>query len=158
MSLKKFCFTTHQCTSTCAPFVARRTSNRQSISLHVFSNMCSVIVAKASVILAFKFVISGTGVENSLSLTYPHEKKSRGWYAVSRVSDHLSQSTCLEILHPKTDEHLNPSVEVRHLVGKLSTAERLLTEVQRKAPRSFRVVNVCDQGKTLCSLCILVFI
>jgi len=40
--------------------------------------MCSVIVAKASVILAFKFVISGTGVENNLSLTYPHNKKSRG--------------------------------------------------------------------------------
>jgi len=40
--------------------------------------MCSVIVAKASVSLAFKFVISGTGVENTFSLTYPHKKKSRG--------------------------------------------------------------------------------
>ena len=40
--------------------------------------MCSVIVAKAPVSLAFKFVISGTGVENILSLTYPHTKKSRG--------------------------------------------------------------------------------
>jgi len=40
--------------------------------------MSSVIVAKAFVILAFKFVISGTGVENTLSLTYPHKKKSRG--------------------------------------------------------------------------------
>ena len=40
--------------------------------------MSSVIVAKASVILAFKFVISGIGVENTLSLTYPHKKKSRG--------------------------------------------------------------------------------
>jgi len=38
--------------------------------------MSSVIVAKASVILAFKFVIFGTGVENTLSLTYPHKKKS----------------------------------------------------------------------------------
>jgi hypothetical protein len=28
--------------------------------------------------------------------------------------------------HPKTDEHLNPSVEVYHLVGKLSKAETLL--------------------------------
>ena len=71
-------FTTHQYTSTCAPFVARRTSNRQSISLHVFSNMSSVIVAKASVILAFKFVISGTGVENTLSLTYRHKKNQGG--------------------------------------------------------------------------------
>jgi hypothetical protein len=36
------------------------------------------------------------------------------------------------MLYPKTNEHVNPSVEVRHLVGKLSTAETLLTEVQRK--------------------------
>jgi len=40
--------------------------------------MSSVTVVKASVILAFKFLISGTGVENTLSLTYPHKKKSRG--------------------------------------------------------------------------------
>ena len=39
--------------------------------------MSSVIVAKASVILAFKFVISGNGVENTLSLTYPHKRKTR---------------------------------------------------------------------------------
>jgi len=55
--------------------------------------MSSSIVAKASVILAFKFVISGIGVENTLSLTYQHKKKSRGLYpaiVVARVSDHLS--------------------------------------------------------------------
>ena len=44
----------------------------------MFFNISSVIVAKGSVILAFKFVISGTGVENTLSLTYLHKKKSRG--------------------------------------------------------------------------------
>ena len=44
----------------------------------MFSNTSSVIVAKVSVILAFKFVISGTGIENTLSLTNPHKKKSRG--------------------------------------------------------------------------------
>ena len=72
------------------------------------------------------------------------------------MSDHLSQSTRLEMLHPKTDEHVNPSVEVHSLVGKLYTAETLLTEVQRKfptCPRSFLVINVCYQGKTLCSPC-----
>jgi len=47
-----------------------------------------------------------------------------------RVSDHLSQSICLEMLHPKRDEHVNPSVEVHHLVRKLSMAETLLTDVQ----------------------------
>ena len=36
------------------------------------------------------------------------------------------------MLHPKPDERVNPSVEVHHLVGKLSTAETLQTEVQRK--------------------------
>jgi len=40
--------------------------------------MSSVIIAKASVILALKFVISGTGVENTLSLMYPNKNKSRG--------------------------------------------------------------------------------
>ena len=73
----KVFFTTHRYTSTCAPFVPRRTSNRQSISLHVFSNTSTVTVAKASAILAFKFVISGIGVENTLSLTYRHKKMTR---------------------------------------------------------------------------------
>jgi len=50
--------------------------------------MSSVIVAKASVILAFKFVISGTGIENTLSLTYPHKKKSKGVIS----GDHGGQS------------------------------------------------------------------
>ena len=40
--------------------------------------MSPVTVAKVSVILAFVFIISGTGVENTLSLTYPYKKKSRG--------------------------------------------------------------------------------
>ena len=77
---------------------------------------------------------------------------------VARVSNHLSQSTCLEMLHPKTDEHLKLSVEVHHLVGKLSMAETLLTEVQRTVPTcpgSFLVINVCNQGKNLCSPCTL---
>ena len=76
---------------------------------------------------------------------------------VAKVSDHLSQSTCLEILHPKSDENLNFSVEVRYLVGILSTAETLLAEVQRKVPTcpvSFLVINICNQWKTLCSPCI----
>ena len=40
--------------------------------------MSLVIVAKASVFLAFKSVISETGVKNIFSLTYPHKKESRG--------------------------------------------------------------------------------
>ena len=61
---------------------------------------------------------------------------------MARVSDHLSQSTCLEMLYPKTDEHVNPSVDVNHLVGKLSTAGTLLTEVQRKVPKCFLVIMI----------------
>jgi len=45
---------------------------------------------------------------------------------VARVADHLFQSTCFEMFDPETDEYLNPSVEVHHLVGNLSTAETLL--------------------------------
>ena len=37
---------------------------------------------------------------------------------------------------------------MHHLVGKLSTAETLLTEVQHKV---FLVINVFNQGKNLCS-------
>ena len=68
------------------------------------------------------------------------------------MSDHLSQSTCLEMLHPKTDEHVNPSVEFHHIVAKLFTAKTLLTEVQRED------CNVYNQGKTLCSPCIVVYL
>jgi hypothetical protein len=32
------------------------------------------------------------------------------------------------MFHPKTDEHLNVGVEVHYLVGKLSTAETLLSK------------------------------
>jgi hypothetical protein len=38
------------------------------------------------------------------------------------------------MLHPKTNEHVNPSVEVHHFVGKLFMAETLLTEVPHKVP------------------------
>jgi len=91
----------------------------------------------------------------------PIKRGQRGWYpaiVVARLSDHLSQSTCMEMLRPKTDEHLKPSVEVHHLVGKLSTAGTLLTEVQRKVPKcpgSFLLINVCNQGMNLCSPCIV---
>jgi hypothetical protein len=67
---------------------------------------------------------------------------------VASVSDHISHYPCLEMLHPTTDEHLTPSVEVHHLVGKLSTAGTLLTEVQCKVPTcpiSFLLINVCNQ-------------
>jgi hypothetical protein len=40
--------------------------------------MSTVIVAKASVILAFKFVISGTGVENTLFLIYSNKRSQGG--------------------------------------------------------------------------------
>ena len=65
--LSKFFFTTQH---------GERLIDNQFLS--TCSPTCPVIAAKASVILAFKFVISGTGVENTLSLTYPHKKKSRG--------------------------------------------------------------------------------
>ena len=54
--------------------------------------MSLLIAAKASVILAFKFVISGTGVENTLSLTYPHKKKARGMISGDRGGQGVGQS------------------------------------------------------------------
>jgi len=60
--------------------------------------MSSVIAAKASVILAFKFVISGTGVENTLSLTYPHKKKSRGVISGDRGGQDVGPSLSIHLL------------------------------------------------------------
>jgi len=70
--------------------------------------MSSVIVTKSSVILAFKFVISGTGVENTLSLTYLHKKKSRGVIS----GDHGGQG-------------VGPSLPI-HLFGNLAPKNQML--------------------------------
>ena len=59
--------------------------------------MSSVIVAKASVILTFKFVISGTGVENTLSLAYRHKKKSRGVISGDRGGQAVGPSLPLHL-------------------------------------------------------------
>ena len=42
------------------------------------------------------------------------------------VGPSLPKSSCLEMLQLKPDEHVSLTVEVRHLVGKLSTTETLL--------------------------------
>jgi len=99
--------------------------------------MSSVIVAKASVILAFKFVISETCVKNILSLTYPHKKKSTGVISGDYGGQGFGPSLPIHLfgnVASKTDEHVNPSMEVHRLVGKLSIAETFLTEVQREVP------------------------
>ena len=123
----------------------------------MFSNTSSVIVAIASVILAFKFVIFRTGVENNLSLTYPHKNKSRG-----------------VIYGDRGGQGEGPTLPI-HLFGNVASKNRVkcepqcggapscwkiihLTEVQRKVatcPRSFLVIKVSNQGKTLCSPCII---
>jgi len=68
--------------------------------------MFSVIVAKASVILAFQICNIWNWRRKHFVLNIPPQKRSQeGWYpaiAVARMSNHLSQSTCLEMLHPKT--------------------------------------------------------
>ena len=74
--------------------------------------MSTVIVAKASVILAFKFVISGTGVENTLSLTYRHKKKSRGVIS----GDHGGQG-------------VGPSLPI-HLFGNVASKNQMLQMLQ----------------------------
>jgi len=88
------------------------------------SNMCSVIVTKASVILAFKFVISGTGVENTLSLTYPHKKKSRSVIS----GDHGGQG-------------VGPSLPF-HLFGNFSSKNRRTCEPEcGGAPSCWKIIH-----------------
>ena len=76
--------------------------------------MSSVIVAKASVILAFKFVISGTGVENTLSLTYPHKRNQ--WRGGVISGDRGGQG-------------VGPSLPI-HLFGNVASKNRLTCEPQ----------------------------
>ena len=99
--------------------------------------MFSYCSKSVSVILVFKFVISGTGVENNLSLTYPHKKKSRGVISGDRGGQGVGPSLPIHLfgnLSSKNRRNVNPSVEVHHLIGKLSTADTYLTEVQREVP------------------------
>jgi hypothetical protein len=96
--------------------------------------MSSVIVPKASVILAFKFVISATGVENTLSLKHLHKKKSRGVISGDRGGQGVGPSLPIHLFGNVASKNRRTSEPQCHLVGKLSTAETLLTEVQRKVP------------------------
>ena len=74
--------------------------------------MSSVIVTIPSVILAFKFVISGTGVENTLSLTYRHRKMSRGVISGDRGG-----------------QGVGPSLPI-HLFGNVASKNQLLQMLQ----------------------------
>jgi len=86
--------------------------------------MSSVIAAKASVILAFKFVISGTGVENTLSLTYPHKKKSRGVISGDRGG-----------------QGVGPSLPI-HLFGNVASKNRRTSVPQSGgAPSCWRIIH-----------------
>jgi len=81
--------------------------------------MSSVIVAKASVILAFKFVISGNRVENTLFLTYSHKKKSRGVISGDRGG-----------------QGVGPSLQI-HLFGNVASKNRRTSEPQCGGSPSF---------------------
>ena len=88
--------------------------------------MSSVIVAKASVILAFKIVISGTGVENTLSLTYPHKNKSIGGGVISGY---------------RGDRGVGPSLPI-HLFGNVSSKNRRTSEPQcGGAPSCWKITH-----------------
>jgi len=121
--------------------------------------MSSVIVAKTSVILAFKFVISGTGVQNTLSLTYRHKKKSRGVISGDRGGQGVGPSLPIHLFGNVTSKNRRTS-EPQY--GGAPSCWKIIhgwnsSEVQRKVPTcpdSFLVINVCNQGKNLCSPCI----
>jgi len=116
--------------------------------------MSSVIVAKGSVILAFKFVISGTGVENTLSLTYPHKKQAGGggdiwrswWSGCRTVSPNPPVWKCF-IQKPNVT---NVAINAWHksLETNLSNGKKMCFY---STYSSFLVINVCNQGKILCS-------
>ena len=84
-----------------------------------------------------EMAISGTHVENTLSLTYRHKKKSRKVISGDRGGQCVGPSRPIHLydnVASKNRRTCEPGVEAHHLVGTLSTAESLLTEVQRKFP------------------------
>jgi len=86
--------------------------------------MSSVIVAKVSVILAFKFVISGNGFESTLPLTYPHKKKS--WGAISGG---------------RGGQSVGPSLPI-HLFGNVAFKNRRISEPQCGGePSSWKIIH-----------------
>ena len=84
----------------------------------------------------------------------PIKRSQEGWYpaiVVARVSDHLSHSTCLEMLHPKTDERVNPQCGGAPSCWKIIHGSN---SSNWGATECFLVINVCNQGKNLCSPCV----
>jgi len=114
--------------------------------------MSSVIVAKVSVILAFKFVISGTGVENTLSLTYPHRKKSRGMISGDLGGQGVVLSLPVQLFEnvaTKNRRTCEPQC------GGAPSCWKIIHVMVKKVciPRSFLVINVCNEGNNLYSPC-----
>ena len=111
--------------------------------------MSSVIVAKAS-------VISGTGVENTLSLTYPHKKKLRGVIFSYRGGQGVGPSLPIHLFGNVASK--NRRICEPQCGGAPSCWKILENEVMLKKiiciPRSFLVTNVFNQGKSLGSPCI----
>ena len=89
--------------------------------------MSSVIVAKASVIIAFKFVISETGVENTSSLTYPNKKSQVGVISGDRGG-----------------QGVGPSLPIR-LFGNIASKNQMLQQTHDKK-KSREVVISGDRG------------
>ena len=116
--------------------------------------MCSVIVTKTSVILALKFLISGPGVENTLSLTYPHKKKSRGVISGDRGGQGVGPSLPVQLFEnfaSKNRRTCEPQCGGAPSCWKIIhgwNSSNLGTTL------NFLFINVCNQGKNLCSPCI----
>ena len=104
--------------------------------------MSSAIAAKASVILAFKFVMSGTGVENTLSLTYPYEKNSSGMISGDRGG-----------------QGIGPSLPI-HLFGNVASKNRRTCEPQcGGAPSCWKILETnLNSGKKYIFLFHVVFL
>ena len=71
--------------------------------------MSSATVTDYSDILAFKFAISATGVENNLSLTYRHKKKSRGMISGDRGGQGVGPSLPIHLFGKFASKNLRTS-------------------------------------------------
>ena len=120
--------------------------------------MSSVIVAKASVILAFNFVISGTGVENTLSLTYARKRSQvkggdirRSWWPGRWTIS--SSPPVWKCCTQKPTNMWTPQCGGAPSCWKIFETNLMVKKKYIFIPRTFLIINVCNQGKNLCSPC-----
>jgi len=133
------------CSFCCTENVSSIISFSPRVLQHVFS-YCSKSVCYS----CLQICNIWSWCRKQLVLTYPNKKKSRGVPSGDRGGQGVGPSLPIHLfgnVASKNRRTSEPQCGGAPLVGKLSTAETLLTEVFVCIPRSFLVINVCNRER-----------